>query len=131
MTRRTAVGCRDDSQDTRTQEPTDPSSPLARSTRRYFFICSQRTIFLSSTVFNGTWEKCRVPYAVNNRLVKLVLSATHPFSTGPGPPATPFPVGTGGGAWPDMDQSVLNDDSERRSLAPRRCALVAPPGLNP
>ena len=43
-------------------------------------------------------DTCHVSYAVNNWPVKLGLSASHPSSTDSGPPVTPFPIGTGGGA---------------------------------
>ena len=58
---------------------------------------------------------CHVPYAVNNYLVKSVLPASHPSRTDSDPPVTPFPIGTGCGAYRigHVDGSVLNDDSER------------------
>ena len=53
---------------------------------------------------NGPMANCHVTvsYAVHNQLFKLV-SASHPshrFSLGL--PVTPFPIGTGGGAWSDI-----------------------------
>ena len=60
---------------------------------------------LLSSLANGTLgisDNCHVSYAasytVNSYLVKLVLSASHPSLTDPGPPVTPSPIGTGGGA---------------------------------
>ena len=47
---------------------------------------------------NGTLGISLVPYAVNSWLVNLVLPASHPPRTDSGPPVTPFPIGTGGGA---------------------------------
>ena len=48
---------------------------------------------------NGLMVNCQagVSYAVNNYLVKLV-TVSHPVRTDSGPPVTPFPIGTGGGA---------------------------------
>ena len=40
----------------------------------------------------------RMSHAVNNYLVISVLSASHPSRTDSGPPVTPFPIVTGGGA---------------------------------
>ena len=47
---------------------------------------------------NGTLGNSLVSYAVNNELVNLVVQASLPPRTDSGPPVTPFPIGTGGGA---------------------------------
>ena len=77
----------------RTQESTI-SEIVSREIDPVLFILLLATVQFPS---NGLMVNFLVSYAVNNQLVKLV-SASHPFRTNSGPPVTPFPIGTGGGA---------------------------------
>ena len=57
--------------------------------------------FSSTELFPPQTER-HLPYAGSDYLVRSALPASHPSRADSGPPVTPFPIGTGGGAWSDI-----------------------------